>query len=100
MAQWREVCRDDAFNKTYKFVHRRKEIALYKLSDGVFATENSCSHEYSELSEGMIVGEDVYCPKHGSRFDIRSGAVRDLPATRPVKTYEVKIEDGVIYVYV
>lgn len=100
MAQWREVCRDDAFQRQYKFVHRRKEIALFRLPDGIFATENSCSHEYSELSEGMIIGEDVYCPKHGSRFDIRTGAVRDLPATRPVKTYEVKVEDGIVYVRV
>ncbi|MCG8480330.1 MAG: non-heme iron oxygenase ferredoxin subunit [Spirochaetales bacterium] len=100
MAQWREVCREDAFQKTYKYVHRRKEIALYKLEDGIYATENSCSHEYSELSEGIIMGSDVYCPKHGSRFDIRSGAVKDLPATRPVKTFEVKVEDGVVYVKV
>ena len=94
------MCREDAFQKTYKYVHRRKEIALYKLEDGIYATENSCSHEYSELSEGIIMGSDVYCPKHGSRFDIRSGAVKDLPATRPVKTFEVKVEDGVVYVKV
>lgn len=98
MAQWREVCRDDDFQRTYKFFHRRKEVALFRLEDGIFATENSCSHEYSELSEGMIMGGDVYCPKHGSRFDIRTGAVKDLPATRPVKTYPVKVEEGVVYV--
>lgn len=100
MAKWREVCREEAFTKTYKFVHRRKEIALFKLPDGIYATDNSCSHEYSELCEGMIIGEDVYCPKHGSRFDIKTGAVRDLPATRPVRTYQVKVEDGVVYVNV
>lgn len=100
MAKWREVCNVEDFTHTYKFVHRRKEVALFKLGDEVFATENSCSHEYSELSEGMILGEDVYCPKHGSRFDIRTGAVRDLPATRPVKTYEVKVEEGTVYVKV
>ncbi len=100
MAQWREVCPEDAFQRTFKYTHRRKEIALYKLEDGIYATENSCSHEYSELSEGIIMGSDVYCPKHGSRFDIRSGAVKDLPATRPVKTFEVKVEDGVVYVKV
>lgn len=100
MKQWREVCEEHAFQRTHKFVHRRKEIALFRLDDGIFATDNSCSHEYSPLCEGMIMGGDVYCPKHGSRFDIRTGAVRDLPATRPVKTYDVKIEDGIIYVRV
>lgn len=98
MAKWREVCREENFQRTYKFVHRRKEIALFKLEDGIYATENSCSHEYSELCDGMIIENDVYCPKHGSRFDIRTGEVKDLPATRPVKTYEVKVEEGVVYV--
>jgi len=100
MAKWREAVRAEEFKKTHKFVHRRKEIAIYKLDDGIYATDNSCSHEYSPLHEGMIVGGDVYCPKHGSRFDIRTGAVKDYPATRPVKTYPVKVEDGVVYVKV
>ena len=100
MAKWREVVAEDGFKKTYKFVHRRKEIALFRLEDGIYATDNACSHEYSELSKAMIVGSDVYCPKHGSRFDIRTGAVKDPPAVSPVKTYPVKIEDGIVYVKV
>lgn len=100
MAQWREVCGDSEFRRSYKFIHRRKEIALFRLDDGIYALDNVCSHEYSELSEGMVIEGQVYCPKHGSRFDVRSGEVRDLPATRPVKTYEVKVEDGVVFVKV
>ncbi len=100
MAQWREAVREESFSRTTTFRHRRKSIAIFRLEDGVFAIDNVCSHEYSELSEGMVVGGDVYCPKHGSRFDIRTGAVKDYPATRPVKTYEVKVEDGVVYVKV
>ncbi len=80
--------------------HRRKEIAVYRLSDGIYATDNSCSHEYSPLCEGMIVDNNVYCPMHGSRFDIKTGAVLDLPATSPIKTYQVKTEDGWIFVKV
>lgn len=41
---------------------------------------------------------EVYCPKHGSRFNIRSGQVTGLPATQPVRTYPAKEEDGWIYV--
>ncbi len=98
MAKWRKACAVDDFQSTYKFVYRRKEIALYKLEDGIYATDNSCSHEYSPLHEGMIIGDDVYCPKHGSRFDIRTGAVKDFPATRPVATYPTKVEDGYVWV--
>lgn len=100
MAKWRQAARVDEFEKTFRFTYRRKEICLYKLEDGIYATDNSCSHEYSPLNEGMIIDGDVYCPKHGSRFDIRSGAVRDFPATRPVKTYETKVEDGYVWVKV
>lgn len=96
--KWIRVVELDGFQTTHKFVHRRKEIALFKLDDGVYALDNSCSHEYSPLFEGMIVDGDVFCPKHGSRFDIRTGAVKDYPATRPVATYPVKIEDGVVYI--
>lgn len=98
MAKWMPVVEETAFRNTYKYVHRRKEIALFRLEDGVYAIDNSCSHEYSPLVEGMVVNGDVYCPKHGSRFEIRSGAVKDFPATRGVKTYPVKIEDGMVYV--
>jgi nitrite reductase/ring-hydroxylating ferredoxin subunit len=40
----------------------------------------------------------VYCPKHGSRFDIKTGNVKDFPATRPVKTYPVRVEGDEIWI--
>ena len=98
MAQWRRAIPVERLRNIYKFVHRNKQIAIYRLHDGIYATDNVCSHEYSELSDGMIVDDNVYCPKHGSRFNIRTGAVIDLPATRPIRTFETKVEDGYIYV--
>lgn len=98
--KWVHVCHVNDFRYTYCFKHRRKDLALYKLEDEVFATDNSCSHEYSPLCEGIIMDGNVYCPKHGSRFNIRTGAVIDLPATAPIKTYKVKIENEEIYVYI
>ena len=101
MAKWVRACNTEDFRTTFLFVNKRKEYALYKLEGKVFCTENSCSHEYSPLAEGMIVGTDVYCPKHGSRFDIKTGAVKDYPATRPVKTFPVRVEaDGEVYIQV
>lgn len=98
MAQWREVGALDSLPRIRKFIHRNKQIAIYNLDDGIYATDNICSHEFSELSEGMIVDGDVYCPKHGSRFEIRTGAVKDYPATRPVRTFETKVEDGIVFI--
>lgn len=96
--KWVKACNVSDFNYTYCFKHRRHEIALYKLEDGIYATSNSCSHEYSPLSEGIVMDGRVYCPKHGSRFDIRTGAVIDPPATAPVRTYPVKVEDDEVFV--
>ena len=99
MAKWIQAVKADEIQKAQKFVHRRKEIAIFQLDDGIYAIDNSCSHEYSPLFEGVIVGGgDVCCPKHGSRFDIRTGAVKDFPATRPVATYPVKVEDGWVWI--
>lgn len=100
MARWIKAVAVDGFAHTAKFVHRRREYALYKLDDGVYCTDNSCSHEYSPLSEGMVTNGEVYCPKHGSRFDIRTGEAKDLPATQAIRTYETRIEDGWVYVLV
>jgi len=73
-------------------------LALFRLEDGIYALDDICSHEYSRLSEGEIWDDQVYCPKHGSHFDIRSGAVAGLPATSPVGSYPVKVDDGKVYV--
>ena len=88
------------FQRSYAFRHKRKHIALFKLEDGVYALDNVCSHEYSELAEGMVLDGSVYCPKHGSRFEVRTGRVLDLPATSNVKSYPVKVENDEIFVQI
>ena len=98
MATWILACNTADFRASFLFKHKRKEYAIFCLEDGIFCTDNVCSHEYSPLAEGMVVRADVYCPKHGSRFDIKTGAVKDYPATQSVKTFPVRLEDnGDIY---
>jgi 3-phenylpropionate/trans-cinnamate dioxygenase ferredoxin subunit len=75
-------------------------IAVYRLNDGFYATEDTCSHAQASLSAGDIDLEEctVECPYHASAFDIRTGRVLSLPANRPVKTYPVKVEGGEVFV--
>ena len=40
----------------------------------------------------------VVCPRHGSRFDIRTGRPLTLPAFVPVETFPVRVEDGIVKV--
>ena len=73
-------------------------VALFRTDEGIFALDDVCSHEYSRLSEGEIWDGEVYCPKHGSRFALATGAVTGLPATQPVRSWPVKVEDGEIWI--
>ncbi len=63
-------------------------MCLVHIEDGQFyCVDDLCSHEQASLSEGGLLGAELECPMHGSLFDVRTGAVRGLPATEPVRTY-------------
>ena len=67
-------------------------ICLVHADDGRFyAVEDRCSHEDYPLSEGELDGYTVECPRHGSRFDIRTGEVLNLPAILPVRAFHVDL---------
>ena len=69
------------------------------LTDGqVFAINDTCSHGAVSLAEGDVDGCTLECWLHGSQFDLRTGAPLSLPATDPVPVYQVKVEDGAVYV--
>jgi 3-phenylpropionate/trans-cinnamate dioxygenase ferredoxin component len=75
-------------------------IALFRIGDDVYAIGDRCSHAEASLAEGDVFGTDVECPRHGSEFDLTTGEPMSLPATRPVPTYPVTIEDGTVFLYV
>jgi nitrite reductase/ring-hydroxylating ferredoxin subunit len=99
MADWLFVAKADELRQGLRVELPGREIAIFRLEDGVYALNDICSHEYARLSEGEVWGDRVYCPRHGSSFDIRTGSVAGLPATTPVETFPVKIENGGVYVY-
>jgi nitrite reductase/ring-hydroxylating ferredoxin subunit len=73
-------------------------IAVFRLSDGVFATDDTCTHGAASLAEGFIEGGEVECPFHSGRFDIRTGAATYHPCTVGLRTYPVRIEGREIIV--
>ncbi|HEV3472056.1 MAG TPA: non-heme iron oxygenase ferredoxin subunit [Actinomycetota bacterium] len=75
-------------------------VGLYRVGTEVYAVNDYCTHEETYLTDGEFEIEDmeVECPLHGSRFDVRDGSVRILPATKPVATYPVKIEGDLVSV--
>ncbi|MEA2447125.1 MAG: 3-phenylpropionate/trans-cinnamate dioxygenase ferredoxin component [Actinomycetota bacterium] len=75
-------------------------LGLYRVGNEVFAISDICTHEETYLTGGEFDCDEmeVECPLHGSKFDVRTGAVRILPATKPVATYPVKIEGDLVLV--
>src|SRR5690242_11545258 len=76
-------------------------IAIFHTEEGeFFAIDDTCTHQDASLADGWLEGCEVECPLHASRFDLRTGAVDAPPAKRPIRTHQVVIEDGMIYVQV
>lgn len=68
-----------------------KRIALFNLGGQFFAIDDTCPHADGPLSEGSIEGEEVECPWHGSRFNIKTGDVTAEPAGENVASYNVRV---------
>ncbi len=75
-----------------------RAVALANLDGQFYAIDDTCSHEESSLSEGTLSGEVVACPKHGARFNVKTGRVLSLPAVRSVASYPVRVEGDEVLV--
>jgi nitrite reductase/ring-hydroxylating ferredoxin subunit len=76
----------------------RKPLAVFRLGQEFFATDDTCTHGAASLSEGDISDGQVECPFHSGAFDIRTGMPTALPCTKALAVYPVTIENGRVYV--
>jgi 3-phenylpropionate/trans-cinnamate dioxygenase ferredoxin subunit len=75
------------------------EVALFNLDGEIYAIENVCTHDGGPLVEGTIVnGCEVMCPRHGARFDIRTGEALSFPAFEPTTSYAVRVEGNEVWI--
>ncbi len=63
-----------------------------------FATQDLCTHDNGTLADGELVDGEIECPRHGGRFDLKTGTVTALPALFPIKTFPVKVEGDYILI--
>jgi nitrite reductase/ring-hydroxylating ferredoxin subunit len=77
-------------------------VLVVRAGEGLFGIGDRCTHQGAELHRGVIKisgsVRTVTCPAHGSMFDLETGKVMRPPALKPVPVYDVKIEDGRVYV--
>lgn len=80
------------------FEYEDERIAVARVDGRLFAIADVCTHDDGPLGEGSLDGCEITCPRHGARFDVRTGAVTRMPAAVPVRSYPVRSEDGRILV--
>lgn len=73
-------------------------VAVFNVGGEFYAIEDRCSHDDGELTGGVVEGCEVMCPRHGAKFDLRTGEALTAPAYEPVETFPVRVEGGVVQV--
>jgi 3-phenylpropionate/trans-cinnamate dioxygenase ferredoxin component len=73
-------------------------VVVINLDGQFYAIEDVCTHDGGPVGEGRLEGAQIICPRHGARFDVRTGDALTLPAFEPVATFEVKVEGGDVWV--
>lgn len=73
-------------------------VGLFHVAGTFWAIDDVCTHDGGPLAEGELEGFTVRCPRHGAKFDIRTGKALTMPATRATVAHEVKVIDGEVYI--
>jgi 3-phenylpropionate/trans-cinnamate dioxygenase ferredoxin component len=77
-----------------------RTLALFHASGRFWATDDRCTHDGGQLTAGRLEGYTVICPRHGARFDIRTGAALSSPANVDLAVHEVKVVGDGVFVRV
>jgi 3-phenylpropionate/trans-cinnamate dioxygenase ferredoxin subunit len=71
-------------------------VVVFNIAGDFYAIDDVCTHDNGPLGEGEVEGHEIICPRHGARFDIRTGEVLSLPAVKGVTSYPVRTRDGMV----
>jgi 3-phenylpropionate/trans-cinnamate dioxygenase ferredoxin subunit len=97
---WVAVCGVDEIDEedVIRFDHDDQTFAIYRSPDGTFhATDGLCTHERAFLSEGLVMGDVIECPKHNGRFNYKTGEAKRAPARADLRTYPVMVQAGMVF---
>ncbi|HTI52174.1 MAG TPA: non-heme iron oxygenase ferredoxin subunit [Planctomycetaceae bacterium] len=68
-----------------------RAVLVFRIGNDFYAVEDVCSHDGQPLTDGLLEGFAVECPRHGARFDVRTGRPLCMPAVEPIATFEVQV---------
>jgi len=75
-----------------------RAIAVFNVAGTYYAIDDVCTHDGGPLAEGALNGCEIQCPRHGAKFDVRTGKALCFPAFEPVATHSVEIREDGLYV--
>jgi 3-phenylpropionate/trans-cinnamate dioxygenase ferredoxin subunit len=75
-------------------------VVVFHVGGAWYCLDDVCTHDGGPLSEGALDAAacTIACPRHGAKFDIRSGRALTMPATQATNTHDVKVENGRVLV--
>jgi 3-phenylpropionate/trans-cinnamate dioxygenase ferredoxin subunit len=101
VTQFVKVCSETEIEegKTKLFFVNDEPVIVARYNGQINAIEGICSHDSGEFGDNeTLIDSQIECPRHGARFDIRTGEAKRLPAVAGIKSYEVKVADGQVYI--
>ncbi|HEU4467454.1 MAG TPA: Rieske 2Fe-2S domain-containing protein [Nitrososphaeraceae archaeon] len=76
-----------------------KEIVVTKLDGNYYAMDNVCAHAGADLHEGELNNNELTCPWHGAKWDIKTGNLISFPQKlKPLQSHKISIEKDIVYV--
>lgn len=69
-----------------------RPLAVFNIAGALYAIADVCSHDDGPVAEGELDGHEIECPRHGARFDVRTGKVLSFPAIVSIPAYPVRVE--------
>ncbi len=102
VSEFIRVCREDELTEgKIKVVEIEGEPVILAKEDGkIYAFEGYCSHDGGEFEadDKLCCEGQIECPRHGGRFNIKTGEATRMPAVAPIETFEVKVENGDVFI--
>lgn len=74
------------------FEVNERMVVVFHVAGEYYCLDDVCTHDGGPLGEGILSDCTIACPRHGAKFDIRTGKALTMPATEDTVAHETKVE--------
>ncbi len=108
MAEWVTLCSADELppGEREVFGVNGKWIAVFNVGGKVYAIEDLCTHDGNVLAYDLqdrpskLIDHEIECPRHGGRFDLRTGKATRSPAEIDLPWFQTRIQGDELQIFV